>query len=431
MRKKIMDILAKKKVSKYDVIIERTNAYPISFEQNELKILQNKNTVGIGLRVFENGKVGFSYTNDIATFEDVVDFARESACYGKQLDIDLPGKSEYPSLPVYNDILWDERGWVNKGKEIIHKIESVAKDVKIDIDFTKAIADVEILNSEGFFGRYKKTLYAFVISGFAVLDSGFTFVYEIESSTKIFSDIDKAVDNLLEKLERARNVSKIRSGNIPVVFAPTSLMSLVRSISLGVDADNVKRGISPLKDRIGEKIFSDKITIIDNPYDYGLTGVKPFDGEGVPTRVTRVIENGVLKTYLHTLETAKHFGVEPTGNSQRSYKNIPSPGFNNLVIASGNRSLQEIIEDMDYGLLVEDVIGGGQSNLLRGDYSVNVGLGFLIENGEIKGRVRNTMVSGNVYDDFGRVIELSRESRKFMNFEIPYIAIDGVSVTSK
>ncbi len=431
MKRKILDILAKKHVNKYDVIIERSNVYPISFEQNELKILQNKNVTGIGLRIFENGRVGYSYTNDVTTFEDVVDFARESARYGKELDLDLPEESELPSLSIYNDILWDERGWVNKGKEIIRKIESISRDVKIDIDFTKAIMDVELLNSEGFYGRYKKTLYAFTISGFAVLDSGFTFVFEVESSTRLFSDIDRAIDELLEKLDRARKVSKIRSGNMPVIFAPLSMMSLIRSISLGVDAVNVKRGISPLKDRIGDKVLSEKITILDNPYDYDLTGVKPFDGEGVPTRITKVIENGVLKTYLHNLETARHFGVNPTGNSQRNYNTIPTPGFNSMVIACGERSLQDIIEDIDYGLLVEEVIGGGQSNLLRGDYSVNVGLGFLIENGEVKGRVRDTMISGNVYEDFNRVIELSKESRKFMHLEIPYIAVDGVSVTSK
>ncbi len=431
MRRKILDILAKKKVKKYDVIIERKSTYPISFEQNELNMLENKNLIGIGLRLFENGRVGYSYTNDITTFEEVVDFARESATYGKELDLDLPKNTEYPSLSIYNDIFWDERGWVTKGKEIIKKIEDIANDVKIDINFSKSILDVEILNSEGFHGRYKKTLYRFSISGFAILDSGFTFVSEIESSTKPISGIDKATESILKQLEKARSVSKIKTGEMPVIFAPISLWSLLHSISMGISADNVKKGISPLKDKINEKIFSEKITITDNPYDYELIGAKPFDGEGIATKITPVVENGVLKTYLHTLETAKHFGTKPTGHAERGYSSIPLPGFNNMVISPGKRTLEEIIEDMDYGLIVYEVIGGGQSNLLRGDYSVNVGLGFLIENGEIKGRVKDTMIAGNVYEDFNRVIELSKESKKFMNFDIPYLVIDGVSVTSK
>ncbi len=431
MRKKILEILAKKNVKKFDVVIQRENVHPISFEQNELKVLQNKNTYGIGLRIFENGKVGFSSTNDITTFEEVVDYARESTKYGKPLDLELPSENEYPRLPIYDDILWDEKGWVNKGREIIRKIEAISKDVKIDIDFTKAIEDLEIINSEGFRGRYKKTLYAFTISGFAVLESGFTFVFDIESSTRLFGDIDRAIDNLMEKLQRAKTVSKVKSGNVPVIFAPLSMMSFVRALSVGLDAKNVRRGISPLKDRIGEKILSPKLTIIDNPYDFELTGVKPFDGEGVPARINNIIEEGVLKTYLHNLETAKHFNVEPTGTSQRGYDTLPSPGFNSMVIKHGEKPLENIIEDMDYGILVEEVIGGGQSNILKGDYSVNVGLGFLIENGEIKGRVRDTMIAGNFYEDLSRIIEVSRDSKKFMNMEIPYIAVDGVSVTSK
>ncbi len=431
MKKKILDILAKKGVKKFDVIIERGNSYPISFEQNELKVLQNKNSYGIGLRIFEDGRVGYSSTNDITTFEDVVDYARESAKFGKELDLELPRDTEFADLPIYNDIFWDEKGWVNKGKEIIRKIESISKDVKIDIDFTKGIQDIEILNSEGFYGRYKKTVYVFSISGFAVLDSGFTFVFDVESSTKLFGDIDRAIDSIMEKLERARSVSKVKSGNIPVIFAPIALLSFVRVLSLGLDANNVRRGISPLKDKIGEKIISSKLTIQDNPYDFELLGVKPFDGEGVKTKINTIVENGVLKTYLHTLETAKYFNVEPTGTAQRSYDSMPSAGFNSMVVKNGDKPLEEIIEDIDYGILVEEVIGGGQSNILRGDYSVNVGLGFLIENGEIKGRVRDTMIAGNFYEDLSKVIEVSKESKKFLNIEIPYIAVDGVSVTSK
>lgn len=431
MRRKLLDILSKKNVQKFDLIIEKENVYPISFDQNELKVLQNKNAYGIGLRIFENGRVGYSSTNDITTFGDVVEYARESAKYGKKLDLELPKDTGSLDLPIYNDIFWDEKVWVNKGKEIIRKIEGISKEVKIDIDFTKEVQDVEIINSEGLYGRYKKTVYAFTISGFAILDSGFTFVFDIESSTKLFTDIDRAIEAIINKLERAKNVSRVKSGKMTVLFAPLSLMSFVRVISMGVDAHNVRRGISPLKDKLGEKILSPRITIQDNPYDFELIGAKPFDGEGVKTRINTVVENGVLKTYLHTLETAKYFNVRPTGTSQRSYNTMPSPGFNSFVIKNGEKCLEEIIEDIDYGILVEDVIGGGQSNILRGDYAVNVGLGFLIENGEIKGRVRDTMIAGNFYEDFSRVIEISKESKKFVNMEIPYIAVEGVSVTSK
>lgn len=431
MRRKILDILHKKNIKKYDVLIERINAHPITFEQNELKILENKNITGIGIRLFEGGHVGYSYTNDITTFEEVVDFARESAKYSKELDIDLPKSAEYPSLSIYNDIFWDERGWVNKGKEIIRKIQEIAQDLRVDIDFSKTVVDIELFNSEGFRGRYKKTLYEFSLSGFAILDSGFTFVYDVESSTRLFSQIDKAIEEILKKLERSRNISKIKTGKMPVVFTPFSLMSHLYSISMGLDADNVKRGMSPLTDRLGDKIVSEKLTITDNPYDYELLGVKPFDGEGVPTKIRPVIEKGMLKTYLHTLETAKYFKVAPTGNARRNYNTIPKPAFNNIVVSPGDRNLEEIIEDIDYGLLVDGVIGGGQSNLLQGDYSVNVGLGFLIENGEIKGRVKDTMISGNVYEDLSRVLELSKETKKFRNIEVPYMVVDGVSVVSK
>ncbi|MCD6081388.1 TldD/PmbA family protein, partial [candidate division WOR-3 bacterium] len=110
----------------------------------------------------------------------------------------------------------------------------------------------------------------------------------------------------------------------------------------------------------------------------------------------------------------------------------PTPGFNNMVIEAGNTSIDDMIKDTKRGILIYGVIGGGQSNVLAGDFSVNVGLGFLIDNGEIVGRVKDTMVAGNFYELFrdGRFM-LSKEQQVIANYKLPYAYVEDVTVATK
>lgn len=429
--KKILRILQKRNIKTYEIFYQKRNSYDISFEQNELNSLQYKDISGIGLRLFIDGKQGFSYTNDLKNLEELVDNATESAKFGKKIKYELPGENgKHPELDIFEDAYWDEKAWINKGKEILKEIKSKSKEVKIDLSFTKSLDDVELVNSHGLEKKYRKSAYRFVISGLAILQSGFTWVFDIKSSTHPFEDIDNEVQSILETLEKAGQTSSIKTGKYPVIFSPKALFTIVRAISLGINGKYVQKGISPLKDKLGKPILSDKLSIIDNPFNNTLTGAKPFDGEGIPTKILPIIENGTLVNFVHTIETASARNVSPTGNAQRDYESLPTPGANNFSIKHGEKKLDDMVFDIDRGLYIEDVIGGGQSNILAGDYSVNVGLGFLIEDGEIAGRVKNTMISGNIYEDFKHIIDISQENKSMENLDLPYISCDGISVTA-
>jgi PmbA protein len=178
---------------------------------------------------------------------------------------------------------------------------------------------------------------------------------------------------------------------MPVIFTPEGMKVLLLALALGVDGKNVVLGSSPLAGKLGKKIAHDSFTITDNPLiDYaGNSGM--YDGEGVPHQFTPLIEDGILKNFLYDLDTAGRAGAKSTGNGVGC-----SP--TNLVIKEGDTAYEDMVKHTREGLIVHDVLGLGQGNPMSGEFSVNLYLGYKIENGEIVGRVKDVMLAGNTYD---------------------------------
>jgi len=428
---KIVEILKKKDLEGFEVYLEETESNPVIFEQNELQSLEKKFDRGVGVRLIRNGRLGFSSTNDFESPDEVVEYALESARYGEKVNYSFPGPSETADLQIYSDEGWPEKERIEIGNRILEELKGLARDVKIDMELDYTRKKATIINSAGLQVEMEKTFYSFEISGFTITESGFVWVYEQKASLKPLPPFDDLIRKLLKKLEHADRTARSKSGELKVVFAPQALFSLIRPFAVGLSGKNIAKKISPLTNRIGEKIVGENITFIDDGTIPWSWGTRPFDDEGIPVKKRFLIEKGVLRGYLLDLNTSSKIGMESTGNAFRKYSSLPSPSFNNLLIEPGEIPSSEIFKDIDYGIVVHSVIGGGQSNLLAGDFSLNIGLGFLIEKGEIVGRVKDTMVAGNVYDCFNRVYAVSRDTEALGPYILPYIAFEKLNVTAK
>jgi PmbA protein len=143
----------------------------------------------------------------------------------------------------------------------------------------------------------------------------------------------------------------------------------------------------------------------------------------------------VLKNFIYDLQTAGMMGVKSTGHASRDFSSLPSPSVSNLVISPGKAGLAEMIKGIKYGVIVHDFLGAGQSNLLAGDFSANIALGYKIEKGKIAGRVKDVMISGNVYDLLrDQVVELSRDQEMVVSrgsFITPAIMFKDVCIAAK
>ena len=268
------------------------------------------------------------------------------------------------------------------------------------------------------------------VQGFVVLETGFVFVYEELSGARPIEDPMSVVKEMRFKLARANKLARVERQDIPVLLTPYVLPTLLMAVEMGLSGKNVAKGISPLAQKLGEKIFNEEFTLLEDPlkpYGWGST---PFDAEGVPTKKTKIIDKGHLKEFLLDLYSASKLGTSSNGHAKRGYSSIPIPGLHSVDIPEGSIGLNEILKNREV-LFVEDVIGVGQSNLLAGDFSLNVGLGFIVKEGEFVGRVKDTMISGNVYEIFKRPFVKTRERKTFRSFNLPYLLVEGVSITAK
>lgn len=418
-----------------DVMVAESDETPVGFEANRLKTIESKNSRAIGLRVIKDGRLGVAAATDMDNPRFIVDSAIEVSAFGAKAAFTLPPAVIPPSMdlvdPSLDDLPLD--AMVQVGQRMIDGVRAVNPDVLCEAGVVKARSRVRIVSSTGLDVAYDKTTYATSVSGTLIRGTDILYVGEGEASCRSFDAVDWIIDETRIQLERAaRNVS-IRSGTMPVLFTHSGVAyALAGPLLSALNGRTVLQGASPLVDRIGETVADTRISVIDDPLTAWGPGSSPVDDEGLPTRRRAVIEDGVLAGFYYDLQTAGLAGVDPTGNGARSPGTLASPSIHALTFANGTDSVDDLIRDMDEGLIVELVIGAGQGNVLGGDFGGNVVLGYKVEKGEITGRVKDTMIAGNVWSSLRQVRAVGNDGRWVGgSFYTPSLLLDGVTIASK
>jgi len=414
----------------YQVHSRRT---PVRFEANRLKQVQTKETSATALRIFKNGKIGFAVASGPLKPEELVRMAEETAEFGPAADYELPGKEVYPEVNVFDSTAEDipiER-MVLLGQELISRVRDHTPDVLCEGDVSRQVTEVHLHNSRGAQAKYRRSVFGINFEGVLVREGDLLFVGDGESSCQPITHVDNIVAAMTRQLDLARVLTAAPVGTVPVIFTPIGVAStLVAPISIAFNGKMVVEGASPLKDQRGQSVFDPKFSLWDDATLSLRPSSSPCDDEGVPSRRTTLVDKGVVSNFLYDLNTAKIAGTASTGSGRRS-GGLPSPSISSLVVGEGSVSFEEMVKGIKEGLVVEFTMGAEQGNLLSGDFSGNVLLGFSIRDGEIMGRVKDTVVSGNVFEIL-KNIGLSRESRWVAGFlRTPYICCSGLAVASK
>ncbi len=226
---------------------------------------------------------------------------------------------------------------------------------------------------------------------------------------------DKPDSERLEKINKAITEARakfgagtVKTGKYNVVFKNDQMEAILSTFLSAFFADNVQKGMSLLKGKLGEKIAADCITITDDPFSEDNTVQIPFDGEGVPTRCKNVVENGVLKTYLYNLMTAKKDGVETTGNAARGAASIGTRVYT-FYINKGEMTREDLLKKAGNGIYVTAMKGfHAGANAVTGDFSIE-SEGFILENGEIGAPVKSFTVAGNFFELLKQISDVDNE----------------------
>jgi PmbA protein len=218
----------------------------------------------------------------------------------------------------------------------------------------------------------------------------------------------------------------VKTQQFPIIFDPLVATSILGHIFEGVNGDSVYRGASFLAGKLGQKIASSNVTLIDDGTMVGGFGTSPFDGEGIPTRRTVVIDKGVLASYLLNTYTARKLGLNTTGNASRGLAGTPGIGPGNYFLQPGARTPQQLISEVKEGLYVTEFLGMGV-NLVTGDYSRGAS-GLWISGGELTYPVEEITVAGNLKDMFLNISEIANDLEFRGAVASPTLRIDGLTV---
>jgi PmbA protein len=431
-----MDLLStlRSRADQVEVVDVASESTQVGFEANRLKSSQIEGTKGIAVRVVVDGRLGFAASSDMSALDKLVTNALESAAYGDEIAIAFPGPQVAPEVLTYDRVIADLPipRLVEIGQQVIDHILAIEPDAQLNINLERGVQRVSIRNQAGADVSFERSPLSMVVEVSRVKGDDVLLMFDIQGTTVWDEDYMAFVRRLGRKLELAKHSATIQSGRMPVLFAPTGALVLGLPLMLGVNGKNVYTGISPIRDKVGDKLFDGKLTLVDDATIDGKFESASHDDEGVAHRRNVLIEKGVLHGFLYDLKTAVQSGVESTGNASRGLFSPPSPSPTNLILQTGDTPTDDIIAGIDEGLLVDNVLGLGQGNVISGAFSNSLSLAFKIEKGEIVGRVKDVSIAGNIYELLREIAAVSQESEWVYNsFSLPYLLLPDVNVVAK
>ena len=393
---------------------------------------------GLGLRVFIGTRTGFAFTTDL-TEAGLTDCVKQAIDNSSQIVADvhngLPKTAEaykqmdlfdpdIPAIPVEDKIA------------LAVAMEEAAKayDPRVKIiessSYSDSITSVVIANSLGMSTAYQATYCGIYLALVAVegddSQTGFAMDYRLK-----YKELDpKAIgQEAALKAVQMLGAEPVSTRQVPVVFDPYVATGFLGLMSSSFTAEAVQKGRSLFANKIGTKVASDLITVVDDGALSGGIASAPFDGEGVPTSKTVLIKSGELKGYLYNTYTANQDGVSSTGNGVRgSFKGTPEVGTTNFYIEPGGTSPDDLLKDIKSGLYVTEVMGMHTANPISGDFSVGVS-GLLIENGQVTKPVRGVAIAGNIINLLSNVKGVGNDLKFFGGKGAPTLRIEGITVS--
>jgi len=412
-----LDLLATAKrggATEADIIIADGETFSVQVRLGAVDRLTKAREKHLGLRVFVGKRSASTSTSDFSA-DSLDQLVAETCTLAKAVVEDqvsgLPAADqmagERPDLDLYDSTRLDTEQQIELAKRV--EAAAMSTDERVTNseggDFDSSSGRVVLGNSHGFLGEYQSSSFSMSVSPIATdpetgamqRDSW----YDVQRK---FAKLDSPEAVGLEAARRTirkLGAKKVATQRVPVVFDSETAGSLMGNLCSAVSGYSIYKGASFLAGQLDKPLAPEYVTVHDDGRIVGGLGSRPFDGEGLPTRKTTVVERGVLKCYLLDTYSGRKLGLPSTGNASRSVGENPSVGPTNFYLAPGTKTSQDIIKTVKQGLYVTDLIGFG-INMVTGDYSRGAS-GFWIEGGELAYPVEEITIAGNLKEMFAGI----------------------------
>jgi len=422
-----------------EVYILSSESFSVDVKEQKIEKIKCNKDIGYSVRVIKNNSGGFSYSTVLDEWKEVVEKALNLAKFTKKDEfLKFADHQQIPFIEIYDPAI--EKISEEEAIKLAMLIESeafktdsrVKKIRKSSITFENT--ELLIMNSKEVYCSYKGTLVSAEISlsaeekGDAQMGWGY-------SSSRRFSDIKfqnigkEAAERALRLLGAKKALTTIGE----VLLENNVVVDMLSLITYSFLADNIQKGKSLLVGKLGNKVFSDKINIIDDALVPWGIGSRPFDAEAMASKKTILVEKGIIKGFLYNIYTSRKDGVCSTANAVRhGIYTPPSIGISNLFIEASSKKFvknyKDLIKDISKGIIVTDVMGMHTANPITGEFSLGA-TGLWVEKGEIKYPVKETVIAGNIHELFNNVVALSERMRFYGKIGAPDILIEKVNIS--
>jgi PmbA protein len=317
------------------------------------------------------------------------------------------------------------------GQFVLSRLRRDGSQVNVSVE--RSLGSVRVANSSGVDASYDVTTVSIAAELTRVRGDDVLIVSDYRAGADLLAqaDLETMVGDMLQKVEWAERPADAPVGSLPVCFTPSGSSVLLTPLKLALQGKSVVQGVSPLADKRGKPMFDTGFTLTDNPLLDGRSGSRPVDDEGVACRTIALIEQGRVAGFIYDLETAGRASAAPTGHGRRSTFGKPQAAYSNLVVDPGALEFHELVAQIRDGLLVDELLGVGQGNVIGGAFSHPVALAYRIINGEVVGRVKDVAVAGVVYELLKRIAGIGKSVRWIGSVGVPAMVIEGVSVTGR
>jgi len=418
----LLELSSRRGASHAEVYQVTSQSQPVFFEGNRLKQLESSQSVGTALRLWHNNQPGLAVAYGKVEPELLADKAIALSCLNKPEIIELAP----PRQAIYNFSRTQAtvQELIELGDDVINKVREEYPELVCSAEFESEQETTILINSQGLHCQYSESSLSYYIGVELVRGEDFLGIYDGEYSKDKLNP-DKVIENIVQRLDWAKHNVKTPLGNIPVILTANAADLLWNIVSSALNGKRVREKSSPWNDKHQELVVSDLISLSQKPslrpYDC------PFDDEGMPTQKLDLISAGILNRFYCDRTIARELNLVPTGNGFRpGLDSYPSPSLVNMVVAPGTNSWADLVSKLDNGIIVDQVLGGGAD--ISGNFSVNIDLGYRVNNGKISGRVKDTAISGNVYEILKQIVALGNDLAWNGSCLTPSLLVERISV---
>ncbi|WP_407377574.1 TldD/PmbA family protein [Methanobrevibacter sp.] len=416
----------------YEIYIDSKKLIELDSEKDKLNFAKEEIKQGLAIRVIKDSKIGFAYTSNFEKITETGLKAIENTKLNKEDENYAFSEVEKVSdvKNVY-DKKFDDLN-LDESIELLKDVIAMAADSGCEVTGSGFDAESKkslILNSNGVSIENEDTSFGLSLSVTLQKEGKISTAYNTQNSRFFDLNGEKLANEVCNLAKSSIDTKPVETGDYDVVLDYYAAIGLLRTFISAFDGENVRRGRSILKDKIGSQIANPTLSIVDNPLlEKGLKSVK-CDGEGSVSQKTDLITDGVLNSFLYDIYTANKQNTKTTSNGFRpSYLTAPIIAPSNLEFKfSEMKDLSEI----DKGVLTTSVLGAHTANPISGDFSVEANNAFKIENGELTDPINKAMISGNIFEIMKKVEGLNSEIKQYGPFIIPKLLAHDLRVVGQ